>query len=120
MNPLPISIVKIKSVLKDALRSTSILANSILRPFCYFLLLTFCGLALAQPTPEDYDEDDIEIVEGDDQTVYEYRQNGVLMMIKIVPTVGKTYYMVPADGSAHFEDLDHKKKLYPQWVLFEF
>jgi hypothetical protein len=115
LNPLPISIVKTKSVLNGL----SILANLILRPFCYFFLLTFCGLALAQPTPEDFDEDDIEIVEGDDQTVYEYRQNGILMMIKIVPTVGKTYYMVPADGSAHFESLDHKKKLYPQWVLFE-
>ena len=115
MNPLPISIVKIKSVLKGV----SILANSILRPFCYFFLLTFGGLALAQPTPEDFDEDDIEIVEGEDQIVYEYRHNGILMMIKIVPTVGKTYYMVPADGSAHFESLDHKKKLYPQWVIFE-
>jgi hypothetical protein len=119
LNPLPISIVKIKSVLNSVLNSISILANLILRPFCYFFLLTFCGLALAQATPEDYDEEDIEIVEGDDQTVYEYRQNGILMMIKIVPTVGKTYYMVPADGSAHFESLDHKKKLYPQWVLFE-
>jgi hypothetical protein len=27
---------------------------------------------------------------------------------------------VPADGGAHFESLDHKKKLYPQWVLIEF
>lgn len=111
MNPLPISIVTTISV--------SNFANLIVRPFCYFFLLTFCGHSLAQSTPEDFDGDDIEIVEGEDRTVYEYRHNGILMMIKIVPRVGKTYYMVPADGSAHFESLDHKKKLYPQWVLFE-
>ena len=110
MNPLSISIATTKSVSKFAIL--------IVRPFCYFFLLTFSGHILAQP-PEDFGEDDIEIVEGENRTVYEYRHNGVLMMIKIVPTVGKTYYMVPADGSAHFESLDHKKKLYPQWVLFE-
>jgi len=27
--------------------------------------------------------------------------------------------MVPADGSPNFEGLDHKKKLYPQWVIVE-
>ena len=111
MNPSPISIATAKSVSK--------FANLIVRPFCYFFLITFCGLTLAETTPEDFDEDDIEIVEGEERTVYEYRHNGVLMMIKVVPTVGKTYYMVPADGSAHYESLDHKKKLYPQWVLYE-
>ena len=69
--------------------------------------------------PDENAADDIEIVTGDDRTVFEYRTNGILMMIKIVPKVGKPYYMVPADGSPHFESLDHSKKLYPQWVLFE-
>lgn len=89
------------------------------RAVCYFLLLCFCGLAFAQSALDDFGGDDIEIVEGEERTVYEYRHNGILMMIKIVPKVGKSYYMVPADGSAHYESLDHKKKLYPQWVIFE-
>lgn len=73
----------------------------------------------AMEGPGEYDEDDIEIIEGKDRTVYEYRQNGVLTMIKVVPKEGRAYYMVPADGSAHFESLDHKKNLYPQWVIVE-
>jgi hypothetical protein len=63
--------------------------------------------------------DEIEIIIGENRTVYEYRTAGRLMMIKIVPKKGRPYYMVPADGSPHFTDLDHTRKLYPQWVLFE-
>ncbi len=62
---------------------------------------------------------DVEIVIGETKTVYEYRSNGVLIAIKVVPKSGRPYYMVPADGSPHFESLDHAKALYPQWVLFE-
>lgn len=69
--------------------------------------------------PDESGADDIQIVVGEDRTIFEYRTNGVLMMIKIVPKVGRPYYMVPADGSAHYESLDHKKKLYPRWVILE-
>jgi len=69
--------------------------------------------------PDDYDGDQIEIIEGEDRTIYEYRQNGVLTMIKIVPENGRSYYMVPADGAPHYESLDHKRKLYPQWIILE-
>ena len=72
------------------------------------------------PSREELAEGDVKIVAGEDRTVYEYRVNGRLLAIKIVPETGATYYMVPADGEAHFESLDHKKKLYPQWVLVEF
>ncbi len=68
---------------------------------------------------DDFGDDDIQIIEGEDRTIYEYRNNGVLLMIKIVPKKGRAYYMVPADGSAHYQSLDHKKKLYPQWVIIE-
>ena len=83
------------------------------------LVPTGFGITPAFASPAGFEEDDIEIVEGKDKTVYEYRQNGVLMMIKVVPKIGKPYYMVPADGAPHFQSLDHKKKLYPQWVLVE-
>lgn len=69
--------------------------------------------------PAEGAADDIEIVVGEDRTIFEYRTNGILTMIKVVPEKGKPYYMVPADGSAHFESLDHSKRLYPSWVLLE-
>ena len=62
---------------------------------------------------------DIEIVLGEQKTIYEYRTNGVLIAIKVVPKIGIPYYMVPADGSPHYESLDHAEALYPRWVLFE-
>jgi hypothetical protein len=51
--------------------------------------------------------------------VYEFRQNGVLMMIKVIPKTGIPYYLVPAQGEAHFTDLSEIKQLYPQWTLIE-
>lgn len=75
--------------------------------------------ALAVELNDELDQDPIEIVEGEDRTVYEYRQNGILTMIKVVPKVGRPYYMVPADGSPHYDSLDHKRKLYPQWIIVE-
>lgn len=69
--------------------------------------------------PDEKSADDIEIVAGKDRTVFEYRNNGYLMMIKVVPKHGRPYYMVPADGSAHFTDLDFSKKLYPSWIILQ-
>ncbi len=74
---------------------------------------------LAARPPDKHDEDKIRIIASESRTVYEYRQNGVLIMIKIVPKKGPAYYLVPADKSPHYESLDHKRKLYPQWVIKE-
>jgi len=63
--------------------------------------------------------DDIEIVHGENRTIFEYTQNGVLRIIKIVPKKGKPYYLVPVDANPHFEGLEHAKKLFPQWIIVE-
>lgn len=88
------------------------------------IALLFSSFSVADtayiPTREELADGEIEIIAGEDRTVYEYRVNGRLLAIKIVPKFGAVYYMVPADGQAHFESLDHKKKLYPQWVIAEF
>lgn len=84
-------------------------------------MLSFClSWPVTTIIAEEREEEDIEIVEGEDRTIYEYRQNGVLTMIKVVPKRGRPYYMVPADGAPHYESLDHKRRLYPQWVIVEF
>ena len=65
-------------------------------------------------------EDSITIVDQSELgQVFEYRQNGVLIMIKVIPDQGRPYYMVPADGSPHYQDLSEVKHLYPNWVLLE-
>ena len=69
--------------------------------------------------PDAYNEDQINIIEGENRLIYEYRQNGILTMIKVVPDKGRAYYMVPANGSPRYQSLDHERKLYPQWVIVE-
>ena len=68
----------------------------------------------------DDEEEAITILEKPDfGRIFEYRQNGILIMIKVVPDRGRPYYMVPADGSPHYSDLSEMKQLYPNWVLLE-
>jgi hypothetical protein len=91
-------------------RSLTILAG--------FMLLIHGQIGLSQSL-EDSSRDDIEIVAGESRTVYEYRQNGKLVAIKVVPKNGKPYYMVPADEIGMPRDLETARHLYPQWVIVE-
>ena len=45
---------------------------------------------------------DVVIIAEEDKMIYEFRQNGELRMIRIVPTFGKPYYLVPADSTKGF------------------
>ena len=99
-----------------ALLLSLLLSTLLLSPLLSLLL---SDALLAAQTPDKHDEDAIRIIESKSRTLYEYRQNGVLIMIKIVPKKGLAYYLVPADQSPHYESLDHKRKLYPQWVIKE-
>ena len=94
--------------------------NTALFPLALIIALAlFPLMLLASSSGVEYDEEVIEIIEGEKQLIYEYRQNGVLTMIKIVPKNGTPYYMVPLTGARNIESLDHQKKLYPQWVIKE-
>lgn len=63
---------------------------------------------------------DVVLTEGQDRRVYEYRQNGLLRAIKIVPKVGKPYYLVPAQGLNSTDDFPDDALLRPEWQLIEF
>ena len=54
---------------------------------------------------------------GDNEVFYEYRVNGQLMEIKVVPEVGLEYYLVPADGGGWIRETD-SDMLVPSWILF--
>lgn len=94
--------------------------ESSLRPY---LALTLVALALAMQARAADGEirgPDVTIIAGEERTIYEYRQNGELRMIKIVPNWGKPYYLVPRDRTTGFGDLERAEMLLPSWVLFEF
>jgi hypothetical protein len=81
--------------------------------------LALSGTPALAANAED-DGPDVTIIAGEKRTIYEYRQNGNLRMIRIVPTVGKPYYLVPRDPTKGFGDLERADMLLPSWVLIEF
>ncbi|HTN33808.1 MAG TPA: DUF2782 domain-containing protein [Marinobacter sp.] len=60
---------------------------------------------------------EIVIRPGKKEVFYEYRINGQLMEIKVVPEIGPEYYLVPADGGGWIREAD-SEMLVPSWVLF--
>ncbi len=68
------------------------------------------------------DEPEVTIIKKKDQTVEEYRVSGKLYMIKIIPKVGKPYFLVDDQGDGKFsrqESLDSGVRP-PRWVIHKF
>lgn len=104
--------------LLDNLIRLSVKASSIRIGTMLVLLAAGNGLMAAESN--DIRGPDVTIIEEDDRTVQEYRQNGVLRMIRVVPKWGKPYYLVPRDNTAGYEDLEQADTLLPNWVIVEF
>ena len=65
-------------------------------------------------------EEQITIRPGDQgKVIYEYRINGQIKEIRVVPKIGKPYYLVPSDtqGGPYIR-MDSSQLLIPSWVLF--
>lgn len=62
---------------------------------------------------------EVTIVETSKGTVHEYRANGQLYMVKIVPRVGAAYYMIDTNGDGEMDarEDDIRSVATPQWVL---
>lgn len=63
---------------------------------------------------------DVVVIAEEDRMIYEFRQNGQLRMIRVVPSFGKPYYLVPKDPTQAGGDLRLVESLVPSWVLWEF
>jgi hypothetical protein len=84
-------------------------------------LITLLGSGVSSAAePESARGPDVTIVLGEERTAYEYRQAGQLRMIKIVPKHGPSYYLVPADPTRGFGDLEQADMLIPRWTIIEF
>ena len=112
-----------------------------MRLFTILFLSSLCSVAIAgenqpsdlpplQPPPplnanaqQDADlEPQVTITQHTEQTVEEYRVGGRLYMIKIIPKVGKPYYLVDDQGDGKFsrqESLDSGVRP-PRWVIRRF
>jgi hypothetical protein len=76
--------------------------------------------ARAEEVPANLADEDVTITEGEERTVYEYRQNGQLRMVRIVPRFGRPYFLVPADPTRGQGDLEQRGQLVPSWRILEF
>ncbi len=105
----------------------------------FFLLLLSCLSLEAhaeKPVPDNLEplppppamesgaseEPQVTITKKSEQTVEEYRVGGRLYMIKIIPKVGKPYYLVDDQGDGKFsrqESLDSGFRP-PRWVIHRF
>ena len=89
-------------------------ANTLAVLLIAFVMVALPRFAFAQRGP------DVVIIAEEDKMIYEFRQNGELRMIRIVPNVGKPYYLVPLDPTQGPDDLQRVDALVPSWVLWEF
>ena len=65
-------------------------------------------------------EPEVTIIERGKETLHEYRLNGQLYMVKIVPEAGAPYYLIDSDGDGTLDvyEVGPKNVAVPQWVLF--
>jgi len=82
-------------------------------------LLALSSVAVFAEEPVSGDPDVVIRQEGD-KTIHEYRVNGFLYAIKIIPKTGKPYFLVRADGSdGNFVRSDDPDMLIPAWEIFK-
>lgn len=87
------------------------------------VLLALLALGTAPATlaaEESLRGPDVTIIAEEERTIYEFRQNGQLRMVRVVPEFGKPYYLVPRDPTQGFGDLERADMLLPSWVIVEF
>lgn len=78
-----------------------------------FLLVS--GLTLAAVSTEET----VTIRNDGDNTYYEFRINGEISEIKVVPKKGPTYYLVPSEQEdGEFVRKDNPNIRVPKWVIF--
>jgi hypothetical protein len=67
-------------------------------------------------------EPDITIIRKGKKTIQEFRKNGELYMVKIIPAIGLAYYLIDTDGDGNMDvrssDMDQNNKI-NQWKLFQ-
>jgi Protein of unknown function (DUF2782) len=79
----------------------------------------------AKPPPATGIEEDMQpevsIIKRDDAVYHEYRLNGALYMIKVIPRIGAPYYLIDTTGDGNLNlrrsELD-PAFVVPSWMIF--
>ena len=63
---------------------------------------------------------EVRIIKKRDARIEEYRLNGLLYMVKIVPAMGPPYYLIDSDGDGKLESRYNRLDpgiMVPQWMI---
>ncbi len=66
-------------------------------------------------------EPEITIIQKEETTIQEYRINGTLYMVKVLPRIGLPYYLIDQDGDGLLETQlsgIYTDPIVPQWILY--
>lgn len=83
--------------------------------------LVFFALATSSALAAEFDGETITIRNDGDTTYYEFRINGEISEIKVVPKKGPAYYLIPAQEEGvegEFVRKDNPNIRVPKWVIF--
>lgn len=75
----------------------------------------------AAPPAATVDEPEVTIIQRDHDSIEEYRLQGRLYMIRVIPRRGVPYYLVDTDGDGNLETRRNdvgEDLLVPNWTLF--
>ena len=85
----------------------------------YLPLVFLLALAVSPSSWAANPEPEVIIRQEKDQTIEEYRLNGQLYAIKVIPKKGKPYYLVDSDGDGELDLRQERGKLVvPRWLIF--
>ena len=73
-----------------------------------------------EPPPEVLVGPTVVLRTSEKRTVYEFRVNGRLTRIKVVPKNGRPYYLVPANRSQHLGEFRQNTRLERVWEIATF
>ena len=82
--------------------------------------LPAAALPQTGPVGEDM-EPEVKIIKKDNATIHEYRMNGLLYMVKIIPGIGPPYYLIDGDGDGYLESRYNNLEpgiMVPQWMIY--
>ncbi|WP_369600174.1 DUF2782 domain-containing protein [Hahella sp. SMD15-11] len=90
------------------------------KAFAALILLSLFQTPLWAVEPADSGDQAGEIVirVEQDKTLYEYRINGELVQVRVVPKIGPEYYLIPQDDGS-LRRSDRPRVLIPSWKLLE-
>ena len=92
--------------------------RNIFSPLLLALLLAFGTASALAADGDSLGEPEVTITQQGDKTIEEYRINGFLYAVKVIPKKGPPYFLVRADGDDSFVHSGKPELRIPSWKIY--